>query len=56
MVRTAISTLAEKYVDYEYKDQTSSNKAFTYFDVEQNAFRSCRVENLIYEGDEFNEL
>lgn len=47
-IRTAIGTLSTKFVDYEYKGQTSSNKVFTYYDVEQDAFRSCKVENLIF--------
>lgn len=47
-LRTAIGTLSSNYVDYEYKGQTSSNKVFTYFDVEQGAFRSCRLENIIF--------
>ncbi|MGJ1414108.1 SH3 beta-barrel fold-containing protein [Sphingobacterium multivorum] len=47
-IRTAIGTLSSKFVDYEYKGQTSSNKVFTYYDVEHGAFRSCKVENLIF--------
>ncbi len=47
-LRTAIGTLSPTFVDYEYKGQMSTNKVFTYFDVEQGGFRSCRVENLIF--------
>ncbi|MGJ1414070.1 SH3 beta-barrel fold-containing protein [Sphingobacterium multivorum] len=47
-IRTAIGTLSSKFVDYEYKGQTSSNKVFTYYDVEQGGFRSCKIENIIF--------
>lgn len=47
-IRTAIGTLAPTHVDYEYKGNSSTNKVFTYFDIEQNAFRCCKVDNLIF--------
>lgn len=47
-IRTAVGTLAPTHIEYEYKGQVSSNKVFTYFDVEQNGFRSCKLENLIF--------
>ncbi|GAB1462276.1 SH3 beta-barrel fold-containing protein [Pedobacter sp.] len=46
-IRTAVGTLQERFVNYEYKGQTSSNKVFTYYDVEQGAFRCFKIENLV---------
>jgi Ni,Fe-hydrogenase III component G len=45
--RNAIGTLQSKFVDYEYKGQTSSNKVFSYYDIEQGGFRCFKIENLI---------
>jgi len=48
-VRTAVGTLAPKYVDYEYKGQASSCRTLAYYDIERGGFRCCRLENIIFQ-------
>lgn len=44
-IREAVGTLDVKY---ERKGGTSHKGVFTYFDVEADSFRSCKLENLIF--------
>lgn len=47
-IRTAVGTLQVPHVNYEFKGKASTNKTLAYFDLEQGAFRSFKIENLIY--------
>jgi hypothetical protein len=47
-IRTAVGTLQGQHVNYEFKGKPSTNKTLAYFDLEQGAFRSFKIENLIY--------
>lgn len=47
-IRTAVGTLQEPHVNYEFKGNASTNKTMAYFDLEQGAFRCFKIENLIY--------
>ena len=47
-IRNAVGTLKSEFVNYEVKGGQKSNfGVIAYFDVEQNGFRSFKVENLI---------
>jgi len=47
-LRTAVGTLAPRYVDYEHKGHASSCRALAYYDIERGGFRCCRLENIIF--------
>jgi len=47
-LRTAVGTLAPRYVDYEHKGHASSCKTLAYYDIEHGGFRCCRLENVIF--------
>jgi len=47
-LRTAVGTLAPRYVDYECKGHASSCKTLAYYDIERGGFRCCRLENIIF--------
>ncbi len=46
-LRNAVGTLSQPFVDYEFKGKASSTGVFSYFDVDQGAFRCFKIENLI---------
>ena len=47
-IRTAYGTLIESILPETQGSRPSSLKVLTYFDVQKQAYRSCKIENLIF--------